>query len=833
MTQKPKSWIGQVLGGRYKIESLLGRGGMSSIYRAVDSNLKRDVAVKIIHPHLTQKPEFVQQFEQEATAVAQLRHQNIVRVYDFKREEGSYYIVMEFIPGETLAQKLAALHKANMHLPLTEIVRIAINLCDAVDYAHQRRMIHRDIKPANVMINLLGEPILMDFGIVKMVGRKLNDLGSEAALGTALYMSPEQAQGKPIDYRTDIYALGAVLFEMISGQPVYKGDTTQAILDQQISAPLPDLHALNPTLPQTLITIVERAMQKQSERRYQTVADMTTALQTVVISMQNPLETLGSRHLEHLARLWLQANEAYDDRNYSGCIEKVDELIRTGADYQSEQAAQLRQDAAQQLYEQSVDYFQTGQFVEALVVVNSLRELAPRYPNLGHLDTQIRQAVQSNSIQTQLDSLYEEAVTLLDNRQYQEGLQKWEAIENMRGKLPYRDRMQVERRAKEGICAVLYNDAFMEVSRQNPHQAVAHWKEIKAIDPDFPDEDGVLELAQKLINTEKEIKRRDKRLIAIALAVGVLLVLSQVLWIVVGRSSRVEASAIAAQETETRQAAATSTQPATNTPVPSATAVPTRTGQPDNSRSDLFIFPLETGTPPTPTASPAATQTPRPTATTAAATATATSAPATETAAESPTATPSADAPAGTPTPTNIGLVVENASLFDIPDLSGQELAVVVVDDPVVILGRSQDSKWLFVGDGSVAGFMFRDRVQWDGELGRLPIFTHSDARGGGAQATPAPSDVITELTFDLWPLPETAVCTATGWEMMLYFQGQGGNGVYQYYWNAEPIAGPTNSSAVYKLVSPGGAVSGFGRVESGGNLWQQKNLFVAEPKCP
>lgn len=828
MTQKPKSWIGQILGGRYKIESLLGRGGMSSIYRAVDSNLKRDVAVKIIHPHLTQKPEFVQQFEQEATAVAQLRHQNIVRVYDFKREEGSYYIVMEYIPGETLAQKLTALHKANMHLPLTEIVRIAINLSDAVDYAHQRRMIHRDIKPANVMINLLGEPILMDFGIAKMVSRGLNDLGSEAALGTALYMSPEQAQGKPIDYRTDIYALGAVLFEMISGQPPFKGDTTQAILDQQISAPLPDLHIFNPNLPQTLIAIVERAMQKQSERRYQTVADMTTALQTVVVNLQNPLETLGSRHLEHLARLWLQANEAYDDKNYSGCIEKVDELIRTGADYQSEQAAQLRQDAAQQLYEQSVDFFQTGQFGEALVVVNSLRELAPRYPNLGHIETQIRQAVQSNSIQTQLDSFYEEAVSLLDARQYREALNKWEAIEKMRGKLPYRDRMQVERRAKEGICAVLYNDAFMEVSRQNPHLAVARWKEIKAIDPDFPDEDGVLELAQKLINTEKEIKWRDKRLIAIALAVGVLLVLSQVLWIVVGRSSRVEASAIAVQETATQQAAMTSTQTVTQTPAPSTTAVSTQTGETADPRSDLFVFATESGASRTATGSPTPTKTPRPTQTPAATAAPAT----TEIATSTPTNTP-AETPAGTPTPSNIGLVVENASLFDIPDLAGQELAVVAVDDPVVILGRSQDSKWLFVGDGTVAGFMFRNRVQWDGELGRLPIFTHSDAGGGGAQATPAPSDVITELTFDLWPLPETAVCTAAGWEMMLYFAGQGGDGVYQYYWNGELIAEPTNSSVVYKLVSPGGAVSGFGRVESGGNLWQQKNLFIAEPGCP
>ncbi|NHZ72115.1 MAG: protein kinase [Aquificales bacterium] len=463
MTQKPKSWIGQTLGERYQIESLLGRGGMSSVYRATDSNLKRAVAVKIIHPHLTKQPEFVQQFEQEATAVAQLRHQNIVRVYDFKRDLGIYYMVLEFIPGETLAEKLAALNEADMSLPLIESVRIAINLCDAVAYAHQRRMIHRDIKPANIMLNLLGEPILMDFGIAKLVGQDINNLGDEAALGSALYMSPEQVNGEPVDFRTDIYALGVVLYEMISGYPPFRGQTTKEIMQQQVDTAPPDLHLLNPSLPQTLIAIVERALEKQPDLRYQTAANMTTALQSVVLTLHNPLETIGSRQLEHLARLWQQASEAFDKANYIGCIEKIDELTRTGADYQVEQAAQLRQESAKQLYEQALAFFQGGQFGEALVVITALRELAPTYPNLGHLESQVRQSVQSDTIQSDLDTLYDEAVGALEASEYALALEKWKAIEVKRGSLPYRDQMQVEARAKTGICAVLYNNAFLAV----------------------------------------------------------------------------------------------------------------------------------------------------------------------------------------------------------------------------------------------------------------------------------------------------------------------------------------------------------------------------------
>ena len=808
MTQKPKSWIGQTLGERYQIESLLGRGGMSSVYQATDDNLKRAVALKIIHPHLTKKQEFVQQFEQEATAVAQLRHQNIVRVFDFKRDQGIYYMVLEYIPGETLAQKLAALNAANIHLPLTECVRIAINLCDAVDYAHQRRMIHRDIKPANVMINLLGEPILMDFGITKLVGQDINNLGDQAALGSARYMAPEQAKGEPVDFRTDIYALGIVLFEMLSGYPPFRGETIQDVLKQQVEAKTPDLHLINQDIPQMLIAIVERAMAKLPERRYQTATEMVTALQSVILTLQNRQEAIGSRQLEHLARLWLQASQAFDEKNYIGCIEKIDELTRTGADYQTEQAVQLRQESAKQVYDQALAFFQQGKFGEALLLITALHELEPNYPNLNHLESQIRQGSQSSSIQSDLDTLYEEAAAALETNQYELALNKWAAIEVKRGNLPYRDRMQIEQRAKTGICARLYNEAFLAVSNQQPYRTLEIWKQIIAIDPDYPDDDGVLELVQRMLDSDAAIKKRDKRLIRGALIVGGLLLLVAIGWKLVNRGD-----ALADEVPATTQAVVAITQPATKQATQTAVS-PSKTPIPEPTEAAIIIDPTAIELP---TTAPSATTTPNPTVTPLA----------TDT--PPPTNTPT---PTESPTPTNIGLVLENSSVFDIPNLNGQELTVVEEGDSIEVMGRSEDEKWLFVSNDNLAGFVFRERLQWGGDTNSLPIYTHTDSADENIPETPAASSEITELSFDLWPLPETAVCTTTGWEQDLFFEGHGGNGIYAYYWDGKLINGPTNGSYIYRLVSPGGSVSSYGRIESGGGLWLQKNLLIDAPNC-
>ena len=217
------TWTGRTLSGRYQIQDLLGQGGMSAVYKALDTNLKRIVAVKLIHPHLSTDPTFINRFEDEAQAVAQLRHPNIVQVYDFNHDNNLYYMVQEFVPGETLQGFLERLHQAEQQMPLAQAVKIMIDVCRAVGYAHENGMIHRDIKPANIMLDEQGKAVLMDFGIVKILGGEKHT-ATGAVIGTAAYMAPDVIRGEPPDARSDIYSLGITLYEMISGSVPFDAD---------------------------------------------------------------------------------------------------------------------------------------------------------------------------------------------------------------------------------------------------------------------------------------------------------------------------------------------------------------------------------------------------------------------------------------------------------------------------------------------------------------------------------------------------------------------------------------------------------------------------------
>jgi serine/threonine protein kinase len=277
------SWVGRTLNGRYQIADLLGQGGMSAVYRATDPNLSRVVAVKIIHPHLSNSPDFVRRFEAEAAAVARLRHNNIIQVYDFNHDGSTYYIVFEFVPGETLQAWLRRLNAENRKLPVEESVRIAAAVADALEFAHQQELIHRDVKPANVMINMRGEPILMDFGIAKIVGGTQHT-ATGAVIGTARYMSPEQIKGERVDTRTDIYSLGVMLFEMLSGRAPYESDSAMTMMMMHVQDPVPNVLNVRPDVPPALAQILHRALAKEPQNRYATAAEMAAALRSVVDS---------------------------------------------------------------------------------------------------------------------------------------------------------------------------------------------------------------------------------------------------------------------------------------------------------------------------------------------------------------------------------------------------------------------------------------------------------------------------------------------------------------------------------------------------------------------
>ena len=271
------SWVGQTLGGRYTIEAMLGQGGMSAVYRGTDPNLRRTVAIKLIHAHLTGDPEFVRRFEAEAAAVAQLRHPHIIQVYDFNHDGDTYFMVLEFVPGETLHSRLAKLAAQHQRMPANELIPIAASVAEAIDYAHQRGLIHRDIKPANVMINPQGQAVLMDFGIAKIMGSAAHT-ATGTVVGTAQYISPEQVRGQRPTERSDIYSLGVTMFEMAAGKPPFDGDSAMSIMLKHVNEPVPDLRALSPGVPPGLVAVIERTLAKEPADRYQTAGELAAAL---------------------------------------------------------------------------------------------------------------------------------------------------------------------------------------------------------------------------------------------------------------------------------------------------------------------------------------------------------------------------------------------------------------------------------------------------------------------------------------------------------------------------------------------------------------------------
>jgi branched-chain amino acid transport system substrate-binding protein len=276
--------VGQVLGGRYRIETLIGQGGMSAVYKARDLNLQRVVALKLIHPHLSDNEDFIRRFTSEATAIALLRHPNIVEAYDLNHEGEQYYMVLEYIEGETLQARIKKANAGGHHLPVRDTLSYFIDICRAAGYAHQRGMIHRDIKPANIMLDVNGSAILMDFGIARILGGQQHT-ATGVVLGTALYMSPEQIQGLHPDARSDIYSLGVTLFEALGGRPPFEADSAMTLMRMHLYDPVPDLSQLHPGIPEQVRAIVNRALEKAPAERFQSCAEMAAALELALDSL--------------------------------------------------------------------------------------------------------------------------------------------------------------------------------------------------------------------------------------------------------------------------------------------------------------------------------------------------------------------------------------------------------------------------------------------------------------------------------------------------------------------------------------------------------------------
>ena len=264
--------------GRYEIERHLGRGGMAEVYLAHDPSLNRSVAIKVIHDDLAADTGFVERFKQEARAIAALRHPNIIQVYDFDEREGLYYLVIEYIEGETLEKRLGDLRVKNERMPLADIVQLTSGLCSAANYAHQRGMVHRDIKPSNVMFNTDNQPVLMDFGVAKIVNTTALT-ATNALTGTPRYMSPEQAQALPLDGRSDIYSLATMLYEMVAGTVPFQAEQAVSLLLKLVYEQPAPPSSLVPDLPQPIEVVIMKGLAKSPDDRYAKATDLAEALE--------------------------------------------------------------------------------------------------------------------------------------------------------------------------------------------------------------------------------------------------------------------------------------------------------------------------------------------------------------------------------------------------------------------------------------------------------------------------------------------------------------------------------------------------------------------------
>jgi serine/threonine-protein kinase len=356
-----------VLKDRYRILGELGRGGMATVYKVQDLALGRIVAIKVLHPQYAHDPDFLARFQAEARAAANLVHPNVVDVFDVGQDGDQHFIVMEYVQG----RDLKSLIRTQAPLPIPRAVDLAIQVCAAVGYAHRSGLIHRDLKPQNVLVTPEDRVKVTDFGIARAVAEAApTEPGT--VWGTAQYLAPEQALGKPASPASDVYALGVVLYEMLAGRLPFEGDTRQAIAMQHIQADPPPLRRLNPQVPTQLEAIVSRAMVKEPAHRYPNAdelgqalrayrrrsEDLTTAIPTVEpgarpvpaavarprTGMDWPAVILGLLAviaLLGLIPLWLAVYDAYAPRPAATLVPQLQRWVEPA------QAGWLRHEGAQ------------------------------------------------------------------------------------------------------------------------------------------------------------------------------------------------------------------------------------------------------------------------------------------------------------------------------------------------------------------------------------------------------------------------------------------------------------------------------------------------------
>jgi formylglycine-generating enzyme required for sulfatase activity len=322
--------------GQYQIAELIRQGGMSIVYKAYQPALDRFVAIKVLQ-HTTE-PQFALRFKREARAIAQLQHQNILPVYDSGEQDGLLYLVLQYIEGGvTLGDKLGT------PVPPANALQLMIRLLTALEYAHTRGIVHRDVKPSNVLLPAADWPMLADFGIARLMSASHQRLTlANQIVGTAAYMAPEQAAGRPVDARTDLYATGVVLYEMLTGRVPFDADTPLSMLTKHVHEPPPPPRDLNPNLLLALESPLLRALAKDPDERYQSAAEMAADLEHVAAWLDH-----GGRR-ERLTGLYQAGMQAFEEGHWDQAVERLRQVVEQDNTYEDASDLLVAAQAAQE-----------------------------------------------------------------------------------------------------------------------------------------------------------------------------------------------------------------------------------------------------------------------------------------------------------------------------------------------------------------------------------------------------------------------------------------------------------------------------------------------------
>lgn len=326
--------------GKYRITERIGHGGMAEVYKGVHTHLDREVAIKVLHGYLLEGGDFLARFKREAKAVANLRHPNIVQVYDFDIQDDIIFMVMEYIDGTDLQSKLVELDNKGEHLSIKQIGSIIKDIASALDYAHSQGMLHRDVKPSNILLDKNGKAYLTDFGIARLLSdQKLTATGT--LIGTPAYMSPEQGKGEEVSRESDIYSLGVVAFELLTGQVPYDAQTPIAIVQKQIADPIPDLRAFVQDVPESAQEVIETALAKAPEQRYPSAEALVIALRGALEALEGADASLKitAAPVKDEDRALYSATVAMEDSTASAEVDKATVLMEDEGEKETETSA--------------------------------------------------------------------------------------------------------------------------------------------------------------------------------------------------------------------------------------------------------------------------------------------------------------------------------------------------------------------------------------------------------------------------------------------------------------------------------------------------------------